>query len=219
MRPTTVREAIADAARRAGVPAWIVIERRTEEHLGKLSPRYRGLAERVLLKLPEDWDSHVSQWEMFEDEDVDAVDPHYYARARLLAADGDAGQQWDVRLCTSRLATLPDDAVCGVIAHELAHVASALPHGSGRSIAMGEDRANAIARWWGFGRELDAAKRHDRRRLGYEVDGRPGPPSLEAPLVRAEDTRRVLLLTAVIVAVVIGGVAAFDWLVMDQVIE
>jgi hypothetical protein len=218
MRPRTVRAAIDEAARRAGVPARQLIHVRTQEHLATLPARYRRLAQRVLLQLPDDWDSHIALWQMIEGDTGDTGDQHYYASTRLIATDEGAGQQWDVRLSTARLDPLPDQAVCGVIAHELAHVASALPHGPGRCIGICEDRANAIARWWGFGRELDAATRYDRQRLGYDEAPRFGT-ALATPMARVSSTRRALVLAALIVAVVLGGVAAVDWLLMDHVIE
>jgi hypothetical protein len=153
---TTIKKALVALAQTNGVLTNEILEAKMREHFGALSDRYRRLAADVLMRLPENWDSHAS-WFVREG-DVDGAVDHLFAGSRLThEEDLEALQTWEVVLSPARLAGLSDKAVHGVIAHELGHVASALetdPRGRNEEIC--EDRADAIATWWGFAAELDA---------------------------------------------------------------
>ena len=122
--------------------------------------RYKKLAEATLARLPAGWDRYrVLTFEL------GGSDRETYGSAVL--ADGADGsdleshheQGWDVFLCPGLLDGLSDDAVCWVIAHELAHVAAGLTCDalrSSRPDAFAEKVADAIARAWGFWLEEEA---------------------------------------------------------------
>ena len=81
----------------------------------------------------------------------------YQAAARMLESDEDEEslQEWEIILVTDALDRLSDQAVCGVMVHEFGHVASGIPSTYGvQHQEVSEDRANAIAKWWGFEAEL-----------------------------------------------------------------
>lgn len=157
----TVREEIVSFALEHECDPQELIQRHLDEHLAQLTGRYRALAADVLLKLPAQWDSHA-EWEMVEgniehpaegfQQDVD----HHFAGARLAEwVTEDLPQHWVVVLCVGRLRALSDMGVRGVVVHELAHVASGLPTDPRfRNEQLSEDRADSIARWWGFEEEL-----------------------------------------------------------------
>ncbi|MGA7763402.1 MAG: hypothetical protein WCA59_16785, partial [Candidatus Binataceae bacterium] len=93
---------------------------------------------------------------------------HLYAGASQfpLADEEDVTQQWEIVL-TPRLARLSDPAICWVIAHEFGHVASALPTDPNiRNEDLNEDRADAIASWWGFDEERRVFERENEDQLG-----------------------------------------------------
>jgi hypothetical protein len=93
----------------------------------------------------------------------DSADPelrekfdHLLAGSKLLLEEEDT-QECHIKLCANRLARLSDPAVRGVIVHEFAHVALALPTDPReRHDALMENRADALAGWWGFSEELQA---------------------------------------------------------------
>jgi hypothetical protein len=140
-----------------GVPFEQILEARLSEHLQDLPSRYRDLATEVLMELPERWDSHAV-WTMKADALPEGPD-HQYAGARLLnKPDSDHSiQVWEIVLCPERLDGLSDAAVRGVIVHEFAHVASGLPTDPAvRNEMLCENRADNIAKWWGFEDDLKA---------------------------------------------------------------
>jgi hypothetical protein len=153
----TVRDEIAAFACANRMNLEELIRMRLDDHLAGLSERYRLLATEVLLRLTSEWDSHA-HWEMREGGIEHEVD-HHLAGSRLFEWVTAGPQHWEVVLCSAKLDHLPDPAVRGVIAHELGHVASGLPSDKAvRNDELSEDRADAIARWWGFEVELQALK-------------------------------------------------------------
>lgn len=139
----------------AQVEAW------KQSHLHELPDRYGRLAMVVALALPDGWDSHAV-WTMKVGVIKDAFDT-IYAGSQLVNGPGsdDEGdgfiQVWEITLCLGHLDRFSDAAVRGVIVHELAHVASALPSDpQRRNTELCENRADNIAKWWGFVDDLSA---------------------------------------------------------------
>ena len=166
MRSTrTVEAALRAFAHEHRAEFDAVLERHEEQTgIAALPPRYRRLAEEVWLALPDGWDSHAV-WSVRVEDIASAVD-HFYAGSSLLhgphADDGSDPrdgfvQIWEVVLCSPRLDRLSDAAVRGVIVHEFGHVASALPtKPQWRNDELCENRADNIAKWWGFLSDLEA---------------------------------------------------------------
>jgi hypothetical protein len=174
----TVRDELTDLATEWEVPAEELIAAKMADALGGLSARFRRLIAQVLLRLPASWDSHAC-WEIKEEEtdvhteiekvpeSLRSIVDHLYAGARQLplADREDFIQEWEMVL-TPRLAQLSDPAACWVIAHEFGHVASALPTDTNtRNEDLCEDRADAIASWWGFDEERRAFERENKELL------------------------------------------------------
>jgi hypothetical protein len=163
----TVGEHLMEFAKEHGADSGEFIRLRFNEHLHCLSERYKRLVTEVLLRLPEEWDSHAD-WEMREGRH-EVIDPEgicpdkYYAGSRLFEGDDDDVLQiWETILVADMLDGLSDQAIRGVIVHELGHIASALPTDPAiRNDSICEDRADAIAMWWGFEEELKATKHED----------------------------------------------------------
>ena len=66
-----------------------------------LPERYRRLAEEVVMRLPDGWDSHCD-WEIVAGEIREEVDDFYAGARRVDPGDTDSGfQQWIVTLCPS----------------------------------------------------------------------------------------------------------------------
>ena len=121
-----VRAQLVQSARDFGVSVAAVKTARVQELFSALPVRYRRLAERVWLRLPEDWDSHA-HWEIVVGDIPSDVDT-YLAGAQRLPHEGSPYdlQRWTIRLVPSVLDRLTDDEVMRVLAHEFAHVASGL---------------------------------------------------------------------------------------------
>jgi hypothetical protein len=163
----TMGEMLNEMAKESGANLGELIDLRFNEHLGTLSERYKRLATKVLLRLPENWDNHAN-WEMREGRQNDIVQgglcfDKYQAGAQMFENDDDdSSQTWEIILVTDALDGLSDEAVCGVIVHELGHVASGIPSDYGvRHEEVSEDRANTIAEWWGFERELTTLRHEE----------------------------------------------------------
>jgi len=161
----TVHEALRAFAADSGTTVEVLIEARLAELVARDVPaRYRAILSEVWLRLPEGWDSHA-HWELVAGAiDDPGVGNEYLAGARLLKHEIDALQHWEVRIDPTQLAPFSDAAVRWIVAHELAHVASALP--TDRMIRDGElseDRADHFALVWGFGEEHAAFERERRQ--------------------------------------------------------
>ena len=158
----TVSDELTALAKEYGIDPDELIQAKMQEHLSALSDRYRKLATEVVLRLPAQWDSHAV-WEMREETqagEIDGAMDHLYAGSRRVTeeeSEDDLIQSWEVVLSPSGLKACSDKAVRWVIAHELGHVASALPTDPAlRQDDLCEDRANQIATWWGFEQEKEA---------------------------------------------------------------
>ncbi len=135
--------------------AWETAVARWLEDYGvhQLPDRYRWLVTEVILRLPEGWSSHCSCTIRMAGEGE--VVREHYAEARL-SSDADETcwrQAWEVVLNAAALNELTDAAIRGCIAHELAHVGSALLP-TPEKYNLHENRADNIAKWWGFEEDL-----------------------------------------------------------------
>lgn len=140
-----------------GVPFDQIFDARLSEHFHDLPSRYRDLATEVLPQLPEGWDSHAV-WEMKAGPMPEGPDRQYAGTRLIHEPDSDSFiQVWEIILHPEMLDGLTDSEVRGVIVHEFAHVASALPTDPAvRNDMLCENRADNIAKWWGFEDDLKA---------------------------------------------------------------
>ena len=140
-----------------------LIDYRLGSALSLLSERYRQLAIEVLLRLPENWDSHVSDWAVTEGTQDDIPDysgiriDRFLACALMLDPEEEEDfQEWHIILATDALHNLSDAAVRAVIVHEFGHIACGIPPAYGvYHESVSDDRADTMAGWWGFGPELE----------------------------------------------------------------
>jgi hypothetical protein len=158
-------------AKEQGMNSKELIRHRFATHLYCLSQRYKRLATKVLLRLPDEWDSHTANWEMREGREDEIIQggiriDKYQGAARLLEPEEDdeeSLQEWEIILVADALNRLSDQAVCGVIVHEFGHVASGIPSSYGfHHQRVSEDRANTFAKLWGFEAELATLESESR---------------------------------------------------------
>jgi predicted Zn-dependent protease with MMP-like domain len=127
---------------------------------------YRKLTLDILLRLPDGWGRHV-MWRM-EVGDVPPIDGIFAGTSPDLPDPEDGPNpppRRVVRLVPDLLAPLTNEAVQGVIVHELAHVfACHQVRAQDISRKATEDIADGIAELWGFAAEIDAINRELRLR-------------------------------------------------------
>ncbi len=175
----TVRDSLPRIAAQFGVDPDEYARFYLDRVIAPTAPeRYRRLVADVLWRLPEDWDAARTWGVEFSDD----PGPRGYASARREEeGEGEIEQLWFVTLYPALLDRLSDAACRWVIAHELGHVASGLPHGSvlieGKPYTKvkgttdeyeeapatedQEDVASKIAMEWGFTGELTVWLKED----------------------------------------------------------